>query len=72
VNPGLLTFTYDSITTDVFGLSNIGVGLFGLLKGRSNVIQTAYFDDVLWIEKGFDPVTGDEFVSVYVKKEKED
>lgn len=72
VNPGLLTFTYDSITTDVFGLSNIGVGLFGLLKGRSNVIQTAYFDDVLWIEKGFDPVTGDEFVSVYVKKEKEE
>ena len=69
---GLLTFTYDDITTDMFGFRNVGVGLFSsLLKGRVNSIQTAYFDNQYWIERGIG-VNGKEFVNVYVKVEEED
>jgi hypothetical protein len=48
---------YDSITTDVFGFRNLSVGLFGMLKGRAVSIPTAYFDGVLWIERGIATTT---------------
>jgi hypothetical protein len=51
----------------VFGLSNVGVGLFGMLKGRSSYIQTAYFDGIIWIEAGAD--ASGEYFSVYVHLE---
>lgn len=65
MNPGLVTYTYDSISTDVFGLTNVGVGLFGMLQGRSSYIQTAYFDGDLWIEGGTD--ASGEYFNVYVR-----
>ena len=68
MNPGLVTYEYDSISTDVFGLSNINVGLFGLMKGRSNYINTRFFDDSLWIETGVEP-SGMEYYNVYMKDE---
>ena len=44
-------FVYDKITMDAFGLNNVDVCFFGLLKGRSNGIETAYFDGDVWIEE---------------------
>mmetsp|Transcript_26375 Transcript_26375/g.29605 ORF Transcript_26375/g.29605 Transcript_26375/m.29605 type:complete len:329 (+) Transcript_26375:168-1154(+) len=46
----IVEIVYDNISTDVFGFSNVGIGTFGMLKGRSTYIQTVYFDDKLWIE----------------------
>lgn len=66
-NPGLVTFVYDQITTDLFG-RNLPVGFFGLLKGRANYIETAWFDGTYWIDRGFSP-KGEEYFNVYVKDE---
>lgn len=46
----IVEIVYDNISTDIFGFSNVGIGTFGMLKGRSTYIQTVYFDDKLWIE----------------------
>ena len=73
---GLLTMVYDRITTDVMGFQNVGVGLFGLLRGRANYMYSAYYDGDYWIEKGIIPsssTTNTEaqqpnfFYNVYVK-----
>ena len=69
---GLVTVTYEEITTDAFGLKNVGVGLFGLLQGRTNCIETAYFDGDYWIERGMDPTGTKEFINVYVREEDTD
>jgi hypothetical protein len=63
----LVTFVYDEITTDIFGWSNLGVGFFGLLKGRANYVETAYFDGTLWLEKGASP-TGEEYFNAYSRE----
>lgn len=65
---GLVTLVYDKITTDAFGFQNIGVAFFGLLQGRSNSVQTAYFDNSYWIERGVGP-TGEDFLNVYVRED---
>ena len=62
VNPGYVTYTYETISTDFFGLKNIGVPSFGALNGRSSCIQTAYFDGSLWVEAG----NSGEYFNVYV------
>ena len=64
---GVVTFVYDEITTDVFGLKNIGVGFFGLLKGRANYLQTRFIDGKVWIEGGSTPA-GEDFFNVYLRK----
>ncbi|CAB9503479.1 expressed unknown protein [Seminavis robusta] len=65
VQPGLFTFEYEKITTNMLGFQNVGVGLFGMLKGRVNCVESAYFDGTFWIEKGF---TDDGmFVNVYMR-----
>ena len=66
VNPGLVTFVYDNIVTDIFGFKNLGVGFFGLLQGRANYIETVFMDTSLWIERGYTP-DGKEFFNVYVR-----
>jgi hypothetical protein len=66
VNPGLVSIQYENITTDVFGLTNIGVGAFGMLKGRGSYIQTTFFDGRIWIEKGSD-LNGIEYYNVYAR-----
>ena len=66
---------YDKIVTDVMGFSNVGIGFFGILKGRSTYIQTVFFDDNLWIESGIDESNfGEVYYNVYAKEkdEKED
>jgi hypothetical protein len=66
----VLKYVYDSITTDVFGLRNLSVGFFGLLKGRTSYIVTAYFDGVYWIEVAYDsPEQTSTYTNVYVKSE---
>jgi len=65
---GVVTLTYDKISTDMFGFNNIGVGFFGLLQGRSNYIQTVYFDGDVWIEEGYNPA-GEQYYNVYVKQQ---
>eukprot|EP00529_Nitzschia_sp_RCC80_P030832 CAMPEP_0113503922 /NCGR_PEP_ID=MMETSP0014_2-20120614/34438_1 /TAXON_ID=2857 /ORGANISM="Nitzschia sp." /LENGTH=294 /DNA_ID=CAMNT_0000398993 /DNA_START=141 /DNA_END=1022 /DNA_ORIENTATION=+ /assembly_acc=CAM_ASM_000159 len=55
VDAGLVQINYDSISTDIFGFQNIGVGMFGMLQGRSTFIPTVYFDGDIWIERGVDP-----------------
>jgi hypothetical protein len=65
---GLLTFVYDKITTDAFGLRDVGVGFFGLLKGRSNFVESAYFDNTFWIERGYG-LSGKDFLNVYMREE---
>jgi len=67
INPGLVTFVYEEIVTDVFGFKNLGVGFFGLLKGRANYVETAFMDSRFWIERGYSP-DGKEFYNVYVKQ----
>jgi len=66
VNPGLLTFVYQEIVADVFG-KLFPVGLFGMLKGRANYIETVWFDGKLWFERGFSR-DGLEFYNVYIKE----
>lgn len=67
VQPGLLTFVYDKITTNILGLNNIGVGFFGMLKGRANYVESAYFDGTFWIEKGVSPTGNGDFVNIYMR-----
>lgn len=59
---------YDSITTDVFGLQNLSVGMFGMLKGRVTYIPTVYFDGTIWIERGTDMKSGEEYYNVYTRE----
>jgi hypothetical protein len=66
VNPGLVTFVYDEIVTDLFGFKNIGVGFFGLLKGRANYVETIFMDTRYWIERGYTP-DGRDFFNVYIR-----
>ena len=66
VNPGVFTFTYEDIKTNIFGVSNLPVGFFGLLKGRVNYIDTVWFDGERWIERNYRE-NGDVIYSVYVR-----
>lgn len=63
---GLVTFVYDRITSDAFGLQDINIGFFGLLKGRANFVNSSYFDGNYWIEQGFSS-DGRDYLNVYVK-----
>lgn len=67
LNPGLVSFVYEDIVTDVFGLQNLPVGFFGLLKGRSNFIESIWFDGDIWIDRGFTP-QGVEYFNCYRKE----
>ena len=67
VNPGVFTFTYEDIKTNIFGVSNLPVGFFGLLKGRVNYIDTVWFDGERWIERNY-LENGDVIYSVYVRE----
>lgn len=69
VHPGWVTYTYDKITTDILGLKNVGVGMFGMLQGRVSQIQTVYFDDLFWIEMGQEGLN--EYFNVYMREEDE-
>lgn len=68
IDTGVVTITYDRITTDVFGLKDVGAGLFGLLQGRANYIVTAYFDGDYWIERGQGLEEGADYLSVYIRQ----
>jgi hypothetical protein len=70
LNDNLLSFTYEKITTDALGFSDLNVP-FGMLKGRTNSIRTSYFDGMLWLELGTSE-DGFEYVSVYVRQEEEE
>jgi hypothetical protein len=65
---GILRFVYDKITSDIFGLKDVQVGLFGLLKGRANYVETAYFDGMFWIECALGQ-SGEEYCNVYVRED---
>lgn len=67
VQPGLLSFTYEKIATNILGLSNVGVGFFGMLKGRVNYVESAYFDGTFWIERGVSPTGNGDFINVYMR-----
>ena len=64
----VMTMVYDKITCDAFGLSNIGIGLFGLLRGRSTYILTLYMDGDLWIDGGA-AADGTTYLNVYIREE---
>ena len=68
INPGLLTFSYESISSEMFGMT-VPVGFFGMLKGRSNYIESMYFDGKVWIERGYANESGEKFYNVYIKDE---
>mmetsp|Transcript_4255 Transcript_4255/g.6295 ORF Transcript_4255/g.6295 Transcript_4255/m.6295 type:complete len:308 (+) Transcript_4255:86-1009(+) len=67
VNPGLVTFIYQEITSGIFGM-NLPVGLFGLLKGRANYIETVYFDGSVWFERGYSP-EGEVYYNVFYRSD---
>lgn len=67
LNPGLVTFVYEDIVTDVFGMKNLGIGFFGLLKGRANYVETIFMDQRFWMERGYTP-EGQEFINVYLRQ----
>mmetsp|Transcript_38957 Transcript_38957/g.81502 ORF Transcript_38957/g.81502 Transcript_38957/m.81502 type:complete len:312 (+) Transcript_38957:192-1127(+) len=71
VNPGLFSFEYEDIKTNIFGISNLPVGFFGLLKGRVNYIDTVWFDGERWIERNY-AENGDVVYSVYVRDEEDE
>ena len=72
MQPGLLTFVYDKITTDIMGCKGIGVGFFGMLQGRANYVESAYFDGTFWIERGVSPTgNGNDFVNIYMRVDDE-
>mmetsp|Transcript_1232 Transcript_1232/g.2487 ORF Transcript_1232/g.2487 Transcript_1232/m.2487 type:complete len:226 (-) Transcript_1232:177-854(-) len=62
---GVIEYTYENISCDVFGLTNINVGAFGLLKGRASSIQASFFDGVLLIQRSND--MAGEFFNVYAR-----
>jgi hypothetical protein len=66
INPGLLTYQYQDIKTNIFGLVNVPVGFFGLLKGRINYIDTVWFDGERWITRDYS-TNGNVIYSVYVR-----
>lgn len=66
VHPGWVTYNYERILTDVLGFQNVGLGMFGMLKGRTSVIQTVYFDNDVWIETGKDGSY--DYFNVYVRE----
>ena len=67
----IVQITYDKIVTDVMGFSNLGIGMFGMLKGRNTYIQTIFFDNKLWIESGVDPANGETYYNVYTREDKD-
>lgn len=71
INPGLVSFVYEEIITDIFGFKSLPVGFFGLLKGRANYIESVYFDGTYWIDRGYSP-QGEEYFNVYVRVEQDD
>jgi len=74
-NPGtaVVQIMYEKIVTDVMGFSNVGIGLFGILKGRSTYIQTVFFDNNIWIESGVDQSnSGEVYYNVYARDEDSD
>ena len=71
VNPGLVTFIYQDIVTDILGFKNFPVGTFGLLKGRANYVESVWFDGLIWVERGYNP-EGAEFFNIYLKGEEGD
>lgn len=60
---GMISYTYEGILCDVFGLTNINIGAFGMLKGRCSSIQISFFDGSLLIEQSND--MAGEFFNVY-------
>jgi hypothetical protein len=46
-------------------------GFFGLLKGRSNYVESAYIDGCVWIERGTSP-EGQVYYNVYVRDDEHD
>jgi len=64
---------YEKIVTDVMGFSNVGIGMFGMLKGRSTYINTVFFDNNIWIESGVDEAnSGETYYNVYARDEDKD
>ena len=64
-----MTFIYKEITSGIFGLT-VPVGLFGLLNGRANYIETIYFDGTYWFERGYSP-EGEVYYNVYFREAEE-
>jgi hypothetical protein len=73
--------TYQTLSMDAFGRENIHLCLLqNLLRGRTNQIDTAFYDGSVWIEQQDQPNTGAAATTtsakpiwnVYVKDEKED
>mmetsp|Transcript_28225 Transcript_28225/g.37635 ORF Transcript_28225/g.37635 Transcript_28225/m.37635 type:complete len:266 (-) Transcript_28225:158-955(-) len=71
VNPGLLTFIYQNIQTDMFGMKNLPIGFFGLLKDRGTFLETIWFDGQMWVDRGFND-GGMEYYNVYWLEDEED
>jgi hypothetical protein len=67
-NPGLVTFTYQEITTNIFGFQNVGVGFFGLLKGKANYVESVFMDGRFWIERGSTMDGKGVYYNVYMKQ----
>jgi hypothetical protein len=64
---GFVEYQYEKVTTDAFGFSNVGIGMLGMLQGRTSYIYTAYYDGQLWIELGVD-AKGKNYASVHVRE----
>jgi hypothetical protein len=70
--------TYQTLSMDAFGGRNIHLCLLqNLLRGRTNQIDTVYYDGTVWIELQEQPIVGSEVSvkqiwNVYRKEAKED
>ena len=52
-------------------MSNLPVGFFGLLKGRTTYIETVWFDGERWIERNY-LENGNVVYNVYVRDESDE
>jgi len=68
LNPGLVTIVYQDIVSNMFGMKDLTVGLFGMLKGRETYIESYWFDGRIWVERGYSQ-DGVEYFNVYSKLE---
>lgn len=62
-----ISFVYDKVTMDAFGFKNVKICTFGLLNGRTNYVETAFYDGDVWIESTSDSF-GSALLNVYVRE----
>ena len=71
LNNNNISFVYDTIAMDAFGFKNVKICFLGLFNGRTNYVETAFYDGDVWIESTLDN-SGALLWNVFVREVDED